>query len=339
MIGIYKITNQTNKKAYVGQSIDIERRKQEHLYYGSNKSAIDKAIKKYGINNFSFENLEQCSQEELDELERYWIAFYDSYVKGYNLTLGGQGTPKYKVADVLAIFNKTQNLSQTARECGCSIGTVRRIVHGEGINFHEQSDAKPVEAIDPKTLQVIKRYTSIKDAASSMNVHPNAISATINGKQKSSCGYYWRLVGDETELDCSSEPKLQKTSVCQINPINGDIIATYESASAAAEVLGKDRKNGGSQITAVCKGRRKSAWGFLWCYENEKENIERISTQTKKWKQVVEQIDMKTNEVIATHESIAAAARAVNGAASPIGRVIKGERKSAYGYKWRRVEL
>ena len=63
--GIYKYTNKINGKVYVGQSINIEKRYEQHLYFANNISkllakgqkplAIDKAINKYGIANFSFE--------------------------------------------------------------------------------------------------------------------------------------------------------------------------------------------------------------------------------------------------------------------------------------------
>jgi hypothetical protein len=47
------------------------------------------AIHKYGIKNFDFNILEVCSIEQLDERERYWISYYDSYNNGYNRTPGG----------------------------------------------------------------------------------------------------------------------------------------------------------------------------------------------------------------------------------------------------------
>lgn len=92
MIGIYKITNQLNGKIYIGQSNDIIRR---WNYYKNPpnslgyKSLIIAAIQKYGIDNFKFEVIEECSVEELNVKEIYWIAFYDSYNNGYNLTRGG----------------------------------------------------------------------------------------------------------------------------------------------------------------------------------------------------------------------------------------------------------
>ena len=56
MIGIYKIENLLTHKIYVGQSIHIETRWQEHCRPSSD-SVISRAIRKYGKENFSFEIL------------------------------------------------------------------------------------------------------------------------------------------------------------------------------------------------------------------------------------------------------------------------------------------
>ena len=85
MIGIYKITNKVNGKIYIGQSIHIEKRWQEHCQPSNNKSLIAKAIKKYGKENFLFEVVEQCIEEELLKKEEYYIKLYNSVVpNGYN---------------------------------------------------------------------------------------------------------------------------------------------------------------------------------------------------------------------------------------------------------------
>lgn len=58
MIGIYKVTNLINNKVYIGQSIDIERRKYSHIYSSSHPNTPDynvrfhQALRKYGIENF-----------------------------------------------------------------------------------------------------------------------------------------------------------------------------------------------------------------------------------------------------------------------------------------------
>ena len=96
MIGIYKITNKLNGKSYIGQSIHIEKRWQEHKRnIGSNKNPMYLDFEKYGIDNFSFEILEQCQINELDEKEIYYISLYNTFLNGYNLTTGGNSKKSY----------------------------------------------------------------------------------------------------------------------------------------------------------------------------------------------------------------------------------------------------
>lgn len=96
MIGIYKITNKINNNCYIGLSVDIERRWKDHISRScdSGNKEYDKvlyqAFRKYGIENFSFEVLEECLPKELKEKEKYWIAYFDSFHHGYNCTQGGE---------------------------------------------------------------------------------------------------------------------------------------------------------------------------------------------------------------------------------------------------------
>lgn len=101
MIGVYKIENQINHKVYIGQSIDIHKRWYEHKSAAFNpnepryEAQISYALRKYGLENFKFEVVttltpELYSREALNELEKYYIALYDSFRYGYNATPGGE---------------------------------------------------------------------------------------------------------------------------------------------------------------------------------------------------------------------------------------------------------
>lgn len=93
--GIYKITNQENDKCYIGQSVDVAKRWKDHAKCGlgidtpvGNKLYQD--MKNFGIWNFSWELLEECSREQLNDKERYYINLYQSKDYGYNTTKGNK---------------------------------------------------------------------------------------------------------------------------------------------------------------------------------------------------------------------------------------------------------
>lgn len=92
MIGIYKITNKENGKVYIGQSIDIERRLDEHKKKRS--LTIDDYINALGVENFTFEILEECQEKELDQKEQDYIKEYNSRINGYNIQDGGNSNSK-----------------------------------------------------------------------------------------------------------------------------------------------------------------------------------------------------------------------------------------------------
>ena len=88
---IYKITNKVNGKSYIGQTrYTIEFRWRQHLHKKDN-TYFHNAIRKYGADNFIVEKLEECNIEDLNEKEIYYIAKYNTFKDGYNLTIGGDG--------------------------------------------------------------------------------------------------------------------------------------------------------------------------------------------------------------------------------------------------------
>lgn len=91
MKGIYKITSPTNK-IYVGQSINIERRKRNYAGLNCKKQVkLYASLKKYGFDNHSFEIIEECEERDLNKREKYWIKKLKLFntSKGLNLSSGG----------------------------------------------------------------------------------------------------------------------------------------------------------------------------------------------------------------------------------------------------------
>ena len=127
---IYKIVNKINNKIYIGQVYNksIYNRFNRHCVEAksNSKSYIDRAINKYGKDNFSIELVEQCySKQELDEKEKYWIKYYNSTNStiGYNLTYGGDGGNTYlcKSNKEMQSIRKKISTSNTGKNNGMSV--------------------------------------------------------------------------------------------------------------------------------------------------------------------------------------------------------------------------
>lgn len=102
---IYCITNLINGNQYVGQTSQLLK-KRWYKHCSDSKAdrnkdmVICKAIKKYGKKNFKIEQIDQANnQRELDEKEVFWIAKLNTFKKGYNSTLGGNGRSGYKLSE------------------------------------------------------------------------------------------------------------------------------------------------------------------------------------------------------------------------------------------------
>ena len=92
--GIYKITNDETKEAYIGRSVSVRKRLTDHIKssLGIDTIAdqhIHQVMREKGIWNFTFELIEECPREKLNEREKYYIEFFHTDQYGYNQKAGG----------------------------------------------------------------------------------------------------------------------------------------------------------------------------------------------------------------------------------------------------------
>ena len=94
---LYKITNQLNNKVYIGQTVDIHRRRHAHQSYAKNPERtcqyIHRAMSKYGVENFTLDIIDfGLDKHQADCLEINYIIQFDSRnpEKGYNFKPGGK---------------------------------------------------------------------------------------------------------------------------------------------------------------------------------------------------------------------------------------------------------
>ena len=92
--GIYKITNDETKEAYIGRSVSVRKRLTDHIKSSLGIDTIadqhvHQVMREKGIWNFTFELIEECPREKLNEREKYYIEFFHTDQYGYNQKAGG----------------------------------------------------------------------------------------------------------------------------------------------------------------------------------------------------------------------------------------------------------
>jgi group I intron endonuclease len=214
---IYKITNLITKKSYIGQSINIKKRLREHFNWSNAKSYIDKSIRKYGKNNFSYEII--CSSlnfDYVDELEIYFIDKFNTLSpNGYNLHLGGQANrivseetrkklsltklgkiPWNKGKKATSEAIKNQSLAHIGQKSNFKgkkhTEEVKKYIYDIQKGKEKPNKQKSVIATNILTNE-IKVYKKIIDAEKDGFENPN-ISACCKGKRLTHKGFTWRYL-------------------------------------------------------------------------------------------------------------------------------------------------
>lgn len=168
---IYKIQNLINNRVYIGQTVkSYEKRFQQHKnnydkpYFS--QLTLYKAFKKYGLENFSFEPIEEIENEKLDEREKYWIDYYDSYKNGYNMTLGGRLVELYKwdLNEIINLYNETKSARKVAEIIGCDHSTIDNLLNANNVPRYKKGEQFNRIVCLEKDNNIYK-FTSNREAA------------------------------------------------------------------------------------------------------------------------------------------------------------------------------
>lgn len=207
---IYKITNMKNGKIYIGKTLDtVQNRWLEHCgdykKYRCEKRPLYAAMRKYGLDSFTVEEIESCDESVLSDRECFWIEYYASFKNGYNATVGGDGRHYIDYDMVVETYLKTGCQKETATLLSIDDGTVRKILKIRGVDSSKSSDIlkrKLSKAVDMFSLsgEFIKAFPSGRDAA--RYLFPNKTQAQIIGvsshildvckkKRQSAYGFCW----------------------------------------------------------------------------------------------------------------------------------------------------
>lgn len=138
---IYIIQNTINDKVYIGQTtqtIGIRFTNHKMASRTGEDTKFYRAMRKHGEENFYPELLERVEVEDLNDRERYWIKYYDSYYNGYNSTLGGDQPYRINYDKVVELWNSGMGVTEIARTMGHDGGAISRILKNMGEITNEE---------------------------------------------------------------------------------------------------------------------------------------------------------------------------------------------------------
>lgn len=193
---IYKITNNINGKCYIGKTAaTIEERFETHIKDSKRDYCKDRplyrAFNKYGIENFSIEEVDCVPLELLSEREIYWIGYFHSYEDGYNATLGGDSKLLYSRDEIISLIKEEKTAKEICDIIGCCKDTVRDIAKKENLAIKPEETALQAEMKESKRqisqFDLSSNYLRDFDSASSAAkwLVENEYAKTYNGGVRS----------------------------------------------------------------------------------------------------------------------------------------------------------
>lgn len=278
---IYKITNKTTNKIYIGQTTrTLAERWREHVARSnpSDGTYLHNSIAKYGDNNFLIEEVLSCEDGLLDKNEIEQIIKHNSlYPSGYNLTRGGDGNPKFDHSLIVSLWEHGKGIGEIADIVGCATGTVTK--HLYGLSSYSEDEAKrrgySYESAEKRKKGVnqytwdgkfVKHYNSVMEVTKGDRISANHLSSTCRGERTMWNNYQWRYDTDDAP-SALDKPYFSKRRIEQYS-LDGELLKIFPSAAAAAREVSPAQNSNvvANQILQVCKHNRKTAKGYRWEY-------------------------------------------------------------------------
>lgn len=293
---IYKVTNLINQKIYIGKTNDLERRKKEHEQKNNN-SLIDRAIKRYGKENFNWEVIELVEKEKSNDREKYWIKYYNSYFRsknsnGYNMTKGGDGgscwnIQKVHIYDLKGNYIRTfESMNELRKQLNTntSFKNYRKFLGKyimvkfksneipEKIELKKnKSRAIPILQLD-ENKKVIKRYNSIVETKK-YGFNRTGIIGCLKGTYKKSGNYFWCYEKDYQNYKIPKENKeiqsYKNDKILQFST-DGILLNYYFNCSEASR---KNNIKSNKVIHKALNSKSHFSNGFLWYKESDLNNM------------------------------------------------------------------
>ena len=284
---IYKITNLINDKMYIGQTTwPVQTRWDAHINVAigdnvTHRDAIHLALSKYGIDNFSFEVIEKVNNEDLNIREQYWIKYYNTYIhdpnsQGYNMTRGGEGTLHVDVTKIMDLWNMGYSEGEIVLLLGCTDITCANHLKENGVTTEEiqkrgrdrasQKQAKRLYQYD-LAGNLIKIWPSLASVTKEQMLDTAISNYICQKKGRSIYNSLWTYNPEELPelIKRYENRKFTRNQKVGQYDLNNNLIHIWNSAAEAGRNTIADE----SAIRHCCKGKYKTAKGFIWKYIEE----------------------------------------------------------------------
>jgi len=238
LCGIYKITNNTNNKVYIGQSVNINGRWYCHKKTLKNNTHrnchLQRSWNKDSMENFTHTVIELCNRNELDDKEKYYISQYNSSNDKYGYNLDGGGFSQNEISEETRIKLRL-----------CRLGNKNRMKHS-------------VVCLETKEI-----FEIMKDAETFYNISKGSISGCCTNRKKVAQNKHWLYLEDyNSSTEEQIEEKLKTAPTPYKKIINIDTNEVFNSMREAS-LKYKISETG---ISRNCRGKRPSSGGYKFMY-------------------------------------------------------------------------
>lgn len=296
MVGIYKIENLVNHKCYIGQSVNCSQRWSQHrsmLRHNNHENQhLQNAWNKYGEDNFQHEILEECLQEQLNDREKYWIDYYQSYKRsnGYNISMEENGSIYNPILqfDLSGNFIKEWSRPiEAANKTNICVNTIYGCLNKKHKNAGKYIWVRKDDYTDKNSLswylkdqvnqnvlqydingKFIKQWNTLADA---VRAYGNTVSQCCVHEVRTAYGFIWKYTNDPLEINDEYIFKVTHANRHGSKPfvqidINGNIVAEYYSLRDATQLGYSER-----MIYECYNGKKKKYKDYIWCLLQDKE--------------------------------------------------------------------
>lgn len=317
MVGIYIIENTINGKRYVGQSINIHERWNQHRYDPQPKMRED--VEKYGWDAFKFDILEECPREILTERENHYIELlkpeYNAQIRGCKrLPITCK---RISIALRGHTFTDDARIRMSKKRLGVRNLSPERIEKLRQKSLGNKSRSRPVKCIETDIV-----YPSAKKAGEALGIDPSGISANLRGVGLKAGGFTWCYPDEEPGVGS------RKRNIAVICIETGERFPSIEAAARHFNI-------NSSTLAAIMRGESISSLPYHWkpAEEEQKHNTIRDESSRKNYRPTPV-FCLETDE---TYPSVRQAAKALGISPATIAYVLAGKVKRDCRYHFEYV--